>query len=178
MAVITEMALDNGRRASAALAAASPPEPFDNSGPPYTLDGMDPVLRDLIVNAVHGAMATSAAPPAGHWLTSSWQLGRAISASPPETPVPQSEPAEFWLIERGPNQGQLPHVWWVRSKPEIKGGYEWTETAVKATRFATKDDAEETIKSEYLTHCVATSHSIIDRAAPPSSDGRAPKEQK
>jgi len=51
-----------------------------NAGPPYSLDTMDPVLRDLIVSAVHGAIATNDVPPAGHWLTSSWQMGQGIRA--------------------------------------------------------------------------------------------------
>ena len=61
---------------------------FDNDGPPYTLDGMDPLLRGLIVNAVHGAMATKAPPPANHWLTASWEIGRAMTAAVSEPAAP------------------------------------------------------------------------------------------
>ena len=61
---------------------------FDNDGPPYTLDGMDPLLRGLIVNAVHGAMATKAPPPANHWLTASWEIGRAMTNAVSEPAAP------------------------------------------------------------------------------------------
>ena len=61
---------------------------FDNDGPPYTLDGMDPLLRGLIVNAVHGAMATKAPPPANHWLTASWEIGRAMTNAVGEPAAP------------------------------------------------------------------------------------------
>lgn len=54
-----------------------------NAGPPYSLDTMDPVLRDLIVCAVHGAITTQQAPPDGHWLYWSWHLGQQMRAAAP-----------------------------------------------------------------------------------------------
>ena len=97
-------AVDAERLARAALAATEcAPGPFDNSGPPYTLDGMDPTLRDLIVSAVHGSMARRDAPPLGHWLTSSWQLGRAALPQAASEPTDAPSVCQGFLDKPMPN---------------------------------------------------------------------------
>lgn len=49
-----------------------------------------------------------------------------------------------WLIERGQRVNHVPTVWWA-GKP--KWDHEWTQDANKATKFATKELAEEQIES-------------------------------
>jgi hypothetical protein len=89
-----------------------------------------------------------------------WQdCYRAMLAAAPKA----AKPSQFWLIERGPNQGQLPHVWWLQSRGGLPRG-EWVTDALKATRFATKAEAETTALADYLTHYAVTSHGLLESA--------------
>lgn len=80
-------------------------------------------------------------------------------------PEAQREPTAFWLIERGPNQGQSPHCWWLAPK-DRKGdrfgeGFDWTFTAIEATRYPSQKAAEAAAQAGYVTHYAVTSHSLI-----------------
>lgn len=48
-----------------------------------------------------------------------------------------------WLVERGQPERQSPTVWRIAGpKPDYRAGEQWTEVAFKATRYATREEAQ------------------------------------
>ena len=77
-----------------------------------------------------------------------------------------------WLIENGKKQGEGLAYRFIDNDNGGWGG--WTEDHNKAIRFARREDAEQ------FAHHDEDAWRIVEHGwdAPPSSDGRAPKEQK
>jgi NTP pyrophosphatase (non-canonical NTP hydrolase) len=67
--------------------------------------------------------------------------------------IPSAQPSTYWMVERGPNQGEQYIYWWDSSAP--RGG-NWTRSPHLGTRFATKEEAD--IVARSLRNCEATEH--------------------
>jgi len=89
-----------------------------------------------------------------------------------------SEQPDFFLIERGPNQGQSAHCWWNADEPAIGATWrrgEWVYEAVKATRYTAREDAEKAAAIEHRAGSYAiTSHGLLD-ATPPDRAAASPQ---
>lgn len=98
--------------------------------------------------------------------------------------VEQSKPSDnFWLIERGPNQGEVQHWWFSTSLANSALGAprgDWTLDVQKATKFATEGRAREKAADCYVQHYAVTSHSFLGATNPAeveqSKPGAWPKE--
>ena len=114
-------------------------------------------------NGPGGCGASGGFFPSEAEAVSAWQ---ARAAQPVAEPVASSAP--FWLIERGPNQGQLPHCWWKADETASGMSWklgEWVYDATKATRYATSGEAEYVAKNEHRPGSYAvTSHGLIGAA--------------
>lgn len=56
-----------------------------------------------------------------------------------------------WLIERGPNEGQLPHCWLLNERDHSvrpSSPYSWVTDAAQATKFATAEEEAEAVGKE------------------------------
>lgn len=92
-------------------------------------------------------------------------VGGGGAASPPAGGPP------VWLIKRGPNEGQVPHVW-------LTGGENWTQNPRMALGFHTKEAAQAYVATTYLAQrgpiYSITEHSFIDApGASPEAAARA-----
>lgn len=97
----------------------------------------------------------------------------AILAGAPTQPAPASVPADqFWLIERGPNQGWPRHAWWNASPDGTVCG--WKSSVHEATPYPTKEAAERVIRSSWSLsqNAVATSHGFLAAAPAPSVEAQ------
>jgi hypothetical protein len=104
-----------------------------------------------------------------------WHHGeRTALASLPPAPLGVPEgmvlvptPHQFWLIERGANQGQSPTVWW-SDKPAQGHSDSWVISVHDARHFASSEDAKVVAERQYLSNYAVISHGYLS-AAPAAS---------
>lgn len=87
-----------------------------------------------------------------------------LPVAAPQQPAPV--PSAYWLIERGPNQGE-PQSWWWSKDLGIPSYGDWTRDVHKATKFGTQTEAQEAAGKHYVRHYDVTSH--MNLAAPVSA---------
>lgn len=89
---------------------------------------------------------------------------------------PDARPEYAWLIERGQNEGQAPTVWLNTSnmKTNLYSDCEWFEDANKATRFPSREAAEEMIARIPVRWARAVEHGWLD-ARPPAGPAADPR---
>lgn len=94
------------------------------------------------------------------------------------TSITPARQGAAWMVERGQPENQYPTIWWRGCKPRSGEPYlgQWTEQAIHATRFASKESAEE--MARYL-NCPepyrVTEHVFMDATNnPPDSETTNP----
>lgn len=75
---------------------------------------------------------------------------------------------QFWLVERGANQGQSPTCWW---SGRDSFGDVWTTDVHKAHQFATKAAGEAVVQEHSISPCAVTSHGYMDASGVGGTDG-------
>jgi hypothetical protein len=101
-------------------------------------------------------------------------LYAAPGAAPSAAPA-VSTSYQFWLIERGSNQGQSPTLWW-SDKPDAVGSYSWVGSVHEAKQFTTQTAAQDAADANYVTDYAITSHGWISRHAAPGAASPVSKE--
>lgn len=89
-----------------------------------------------------------------------------------------STPYQFWLIERGPNQGVPQHQWWNDGPDGRVMG--WKDSVHDATQYPSKEAAEQAVRANRGLSALPTaitSHSFVDAHGVKGADCQAKPHQ-